>query len=194
MEWHWLDLVIIAVIALSVITGLFRGFVKEIIALCTWILAFWVAFTYSKDIDHMLPAFFQDQTARAIVSFLVLFFAVLLLGGIFNALLSFVLRRTGLSGTDRILGMGFGFIRGVFIVALVILAIKMSSLPYQQYSQDSELFAKFEPVVNMLYRFMPDFIKKIKSLDEQGMGIELIADDVNTHSRDHRITDTVYTS
>ena len=42
MQLQWVDLAIIAVIGLSVLTGLFRGFVKELVALCVWILAIWL--------------------------------------------------------------------------------------------------------------------------------------------------------
>lgn len=190
MQWHWVDLSIISIISLSVITGLFRGFIKEIISLCTWVLAFWVAFTYSQEVDHLLPAFVQDDTLGAIASFLMLFFGVLLLGGVFNALLGLIFKRIGLSFTDRILGMGFGFTRGVFIVALVILAVKMTSLPYQQYSHQSELFAKFDPIVNTMYRFMPDLIKKIKTLDPDGD----LQDLIHVEPKHAKITDTIYSS
>ena len=85
-----------------------------------------------------------------------------------NALLSFILKRSGLSGTDRILGMGFGFIRGVFIVSLVIVVLKMTSVPYDQYSKESLFYSKFEPVVNWLQELMPDFIKKVQDIKPSG--------------------------
>mgnify|MGYP006371064045 FL=1 len=46
LAFHWVDYVIIAIIGLSVITGLFRGFVKELIALTVWVLAIWLALNY----------------------------------------------------------------------------------------------------------------------------------------------------
>jgi membrane protein required for colicin V production len=85
---------------------------------------------------------------------------------VINAILSFILKRAGLSGTDRTLGMGFGFVRGVFIVALIMVAVKMTSLPYQQYSNDSKLYARFDPVVSLLYSHLPEFIKQVKAVDK----------------------------
>lgn len=166
MQLQWIDLGIITVVALSVLTGLFRGFVKELVALCVWILAIWLGYHYSELLDPWLQSYIQDKSARTAVAFIIILFATLLAGGIVNAALSFILKRAGLSGTDRTLGMVFGFLRGVFIVALIIVAVRMTSLPYQSYSKDSLLYAKFDPVVTWLYAKLPDFIKQVKSVDK----------------------------
>ncbi|HHF7343968.1 CvpA family protein [Legionella feeleii] len=165
MPWDWVDLVIIGIIALSVVTGLIRGFVKELIAMGVWILAIWLAFNYSQNLDPWLQKFIQDKTARKITAFIMILFGTLIAGGIVNALLGFILKSTGLSGTDRILGMGFGFVRGVFIVALVMVVIKMTSLPYAEYAGNSKLYAKFDPVVNWLSGLMPSLIDRVKGLE-----------------------------
>jgi len=166
MSWHWVDYVILAIIGLSVLTGLFRGFVKELIALCVWILAIWLAYTYSQAVDPWLQPYIQDSTARRAVSFVGILIATIIVGGLFNALLSFILRRSGLSGTDRVLGVGFGFVRGVFIVALMMVVIKMTSLPHQQYSSQSKLYAQFDPMVSWLSTFTPDLIQHVKIFDK----------------------------
>lgn len=166
MSLHWIDYLIVAVIALSVITGLFRGFIKELIALCVWILAIWLAFSYSPTLDPWLAPHIHDKTARTVVAFVAILLATIIIGGLFNALLSFILRRSGLSGTDRLLGMGFGFVRGVFIVALLMLVVKMTTLPHENYTQQSKLYTKFEPLVNWLNGFMPGIISQVKELDQ----------------------------
>lgn len=166
MQLQWIDIAIIAVIGLSVLTGLFRGFVKELVALCVWILAIWLAFNYSQSLDPWLSKYIKEASARTAVGFIIILFATLLVGGVINAILSFILKRAGLSGTDKTLGMLFGFIRGVFIVALIMLAVRMTSLPYQQYSKESMLYARFDPVVDLLYSHLPEFIKKMKEVDK----------------------------
>ncbi|ASQ45763.1 Colicin V production protein [Legionella clemsonensis] len=181
MQWYWIDLLIVAVIGLSVLTGLIRGFIKELIALAVWVLAIWLAFSYSQTLDPWLQQYIQDKTARTVTAFILILIATLIAGGIVNAILSFILKRSGLSGTDRILGMGFGFVRGIFIIALIMLVVRMTSLPYQQYASNSTFYAKFEPVVNWLYDLMPEFIKQIKVFDHPlqlpstGSGIQLPA-------------------
>ncbi|RUR19769.1 CvpA family protein [Legionella sp. km535] len=166
MQLQWVDIAIISVISLSVLTGLFRGFVKELVALCVWVLAIWLGINYSQSLDPWLQSYIQEQSARTAIAFIIIMFGTLFVGGVINAILSFILKRAGLSGTDRTLGMGFGFVRGVFIVALLMVAVKMTSLPYQQYSNDSKLYARFDPVVSLLYAHLPEFIKQVKAVDQ----------------------------
>lgn len=166
MDLQWIDLGIIAVIALSVLTGLFRGFVKELVALCVWVLAIWLGFHYSESLDPWLRPYIQEQSARTAVAFIIILFTTLFAGGVVNAILSFILKRAGLSGTDRTLGMGFGFVRGVFIVALIMVAVRMTSLPYEEYSKKSKLYSRFDPVVTLVYGHLPEFIKQMKSVDK----------------------------
>ena len=165
MQLQWVDIAIIVIMGLSVLTGLFRGFVKELIALCVWIMAIWLAFRYCQKLDPWLIAYIKEQAIRTAVGFIIILLATLLAGGIFNAVLSSILKRTGLSGTDKTLGMIFGFVRGVFIVALIMLAVKMTSLPSEEYSKESTLYARFQPVVDIIYPYMPEFIKKVKTVD-----------------------------
>jgi membrane protein required for colicin V production len=165
MPLQWVDLAIVSIIALSVLTGLFRGFVKELVALCVWILAIWLGFNYSQSLDPWLSSYIEEKSIRTAIAFIIILFGTLLVGGIINAFLSFILKRAGLSGTDRTLGMGFGFLRGVFIIALIMVAVKMTSIPYQQYSEKSKLYARFDPVVALLYSHLPEFIKQVKAVD-----------------------------
>ncbi|BCA95281.1 colicin V biosynthesis protein [Legionella antarctica] len=175
---QWIDIAIIAAIGLSVLTGLFRGFVKELVALCVWILAFWLAYTYCQSLDPWLQSYIKEQSARTAIGFIIILFATLLVGGVVNAVLSFILKRAGLSGTDKTLGMLFGFMRGVFIVALIMVAVKMTSLPYQEYSKESMLYARFDPAVDLLYAHLPEFIKKLKTVDTTENIAETVIDTV----------------
>ncbi|MFI4918272.1 MAG: CvpA family protein [Legionellales bacterium] len=175
MQLQWVDIAIISIIGLSVLTGLFRGFVKELVALCVWVLAIWLGYHYAASLDPWLSGYIQDKTVRTVVAFIGILFATLLAGGIVNTLLSFILKRSGLSGTDRTLGMCFGFLRGVFIVALIMVAMKMTSFPYQQYTHDSTLYARFDPLVDWLSEHMPAFIKQVKTIDKTENIIDTVA-------------------
>jgi membrane protein required for colicin V production len=59
MQLQWVDIAIISVIGLSVLTGLFRGFVKELVALCVWVLAIWLGINYSQSLDPWLQSYIQ---------------------------------------------------------------------------------------------------------------------------------------
>lgn len=167
--WHWIDYVIVGLISLSVITGLFRGFVKELVALSIWVIAIWLALHCSQTVSTWLESYIADKTIRIVAAFIAILVVTVILGGLLNTLLSFILQRSGLSGTDRILGMGFGLVRGVFIVTLLMLVLKMTSLPYQDYQRQSVLYAQFNPLVDWLYGFTPDFIKQMKLLERSSL-------------------------
>lgn len=167
--WHWVDLVIIGIIILSILTGVVRGFIKELIALCVWVLAIWLSYNHSHQLAAWLQTYIQDAAARRVAAFIIVLLAVLIVGGIANALISSVLKRSGLSGTDRLLGMGFGFLRGVFIVALIIVVLQMTSIPQSEYAKDSLLYQQFAPMVSWMHEVMPDFIKKAKEIDPKQM-------------------------
>jgi membrane protein required for colicin V production len=175
MMLHTVDYIILAVIGLSVLTGLFRGFVKELIALCVWVLAIWLGFTYMHSLDPWLKPYIDDDAVRTAVGFIIILLSTLLMGAIINALLSFVLHRTGLSGTDRVLGMVFGFVRGVFIVALVIVVLNMTSMGKKEdFTNKSLLYSEFNPLVNWISSFMPDFIKHAKIFDKDSNTTEKV--------------------
>lgn len=176
MQINWVDLVIVAIIGLSMITGFIRGFIKELIALSVWLLAIWVAYHYAPMLEPSLQKYIQDKTARTIVAFVLLLLGILIAGGILNAFLSFILRGSGLSGVDRLLGMVFGFVRGVFIIALLIVIIKMTSMSSEQYFRDSQLYTRFTPVVNWLFGWVPQLISRAKALDNKFIDKDAIVD------------------
>lgn len=176
MPVYWVDLAIILIIGLSVITGLIRGFVKELIALCIWVLAIWLAYHYSDLLDPWLQTYIQDNTARKAACFIIILMSTILLGAIINAFFGFILKRSGLSGTDRILGVGFGFVRGIFIVSLIILVIQLTSIPHEEYSRQSKLYAKFDPLVQWIHGLLPEMIKQVQVIDKQKNTADIAVD------------------
>ncbi len=175
----WLDYLIIGIIGLSIITGLFRGFIKELTALCIWVLAIWLAFTYTSTLDPWLQPYIDEATARKIVAFIAILLATIIVGAILNTLLSLILHRSGLSAMDRLFGMCFGLVRGVFIVSLIILIVKMTSLAEQEFIHQSQLYPKFDPVVNWLQGYTPEMIKKVKEFDPSEHEMDIDTTDVN---------------
>lgn len=173
MSWYWVDIAIVVIIVLSVITGLFRGFVKECIALCVWIFAFWFAFNYGSILDPWVVPHVKDNTMKTIVEFILVLVASLILGGIINAIIGFLMRCSGLSGPDRVLGMVFGFIRGAFMVAILMLGVQLTGMPYEQYRQQSTLYARFDPLVTWMSGYVPEFIKHVKAIDKPGKKITI---------------------
>jgi membrane protein required for colicin V production len=165
-EFSLIDGFIVGIIGLSIVTGLVRGFVKELVALSIWVLAIWLGYTYCEDIGAYLKPYISSESAQLASGFVIILLVTVIVGSFFNALLSFIMKSTGLTGTDRLLGMGFGFIRGVFIVSLLILVVKMTAiLPKDEFIDKSYLYTKFTPIVDWMYNLSPDFVAQMKVLE-----------------------------
>lgn len=161
-----IDGVIIVIITLSILTGMIRGFVKELIALCVWIAAIWLGIVYADAVGEYFKHYITDEIVCHAAGFVIILLSVLITGSLFNALLGFILKNTGLSGTDRLLGMLFGGVRGIFLVSLIIYAIKITDLlPAEEHLNKSILYSKFTPVVDWLYEISPNFVKHLNSTD-----------------------------
>ncbi|MCB1671904.1 MAG: CvpA family protein [Gammaproteobacteria bacterium] len=119
-DFNWVDIVISVVIILSLLFGLWRGLVKEVLSLVTWVAALIVARVYSQDFAPLLESTFEGETTRMVTAFVLLFFATLIVGAMINHLMAKLISFAGLQLTDRLLGGAFGFARGGLIVMLGI--------------------------------------------------------------------------
>ena len=113
---NWLDTTIIIITGLSCIFGLWRGLVREVLSLVTWILALLVARSYSEVLADFLFMSIDNVTMRYVTAFALLFIAVMMLGTFLNFLMSKLLIFTGLKLIDRDLGGLYGIARGMLIV------------------------------------------------------------------------------
>jgi membrane protein required for colicin V production len=166
VQFGFVDLIIIGILGLSVVTGLFRGFVKELIALSVWVCAIWIGYIYCNDVSILLKPYISSEPLRLIAGFILILLLMVIFGAILNIMLGFILKASGLSGMDRILGMVFGLIRGIFIVSLLISAAKLTAiLPAEEQINQSFLYTKFTPITNWICSFYPKFIEKIKSIE-----------------------------
>ena len=141
-----LDWAIIAVLAISTLMSLRRGFLKEALSLGTWIAAFVVARQFHGPMDQLLETQIVDSLMRSIAAFAALFVGTLLVGAALGFLLGALINATGLSSTDRVLGMVFGFARGALIVTVVIGLLNLTPLVNDSWYTTASLVPHFETV------------------------------------------------
>ncbi|WP_299079633.1 CvpA family protein [uncultured Paraglaciecola sp.] len=116
---NWIDFAILGVILISAIISIIRGFVKEAISLAIWFSAFFIASQFYADLATYLTKL-DDLMIRNGVAIAILFTSTLILGGLVNYLISQLVHFTGLTGTDRMLGLVFGVLRGILFVSAVL--------------------------------------------------------------------------
>ncbi len=152
---HWADIAVFFIIGLSVLIGLFRGFVKEAVSLATWIAAVAVAILFSSRAAGYLPVAVESQTARVIIAFAALFVLTLIAGAIINFLIGQLVDKSGLSGTDRLLGIVFGVVRGSLIVAILVLLASLTNMPREKWWQTTMTLPFFEKVADQVKGVLP---------------------------------------
>lgn len=155
---NWVDYLIIAIIVISSGIGIVRGFVKEVLSLVSWAIAVWVAMTFYAQTAEMLTDYIATPSIRTFAAFLGLFIVTLIIGALINYLISKLVEKTGLSGTDRMLGIVFGLLRGAAIVILLILLGRTTPMPSDPWWQASSLLGHFEPYAKWAHDFVPENI------------------------------------
>jgi membrane protein required for colicin V production len=97
---NWADYCIIGILALSVLMGLWRGFIGEVLALACWVVAFWVAWVFGPRLAESFTAI-DAPSVRLLLGYAICFVAVLIAGAIVSFLMRKLISGSGLSGTDR---------------------------------------------------------------------------------------------
>jgi membrane protein required for colicin V production len=126
-----LDIAIVAVLALSMAWGIWRGFVREILSLAGWVLAFLAANAVAAPLGDALPASLARAELRVLIAFVVVFVFALSATTLAAMLLSRLFKAAGLGGVDRTLGGLFGLARGVVILLACTIAAGLTALPRQ---------------------------------------------------------------
>lgn len=154
----WPDYVILAIIAISVLVGALRGFIKEVFSLLVWVAAFLVAYHFAGDVAEWMEDSVTLPSARTAMGFTGLFVTVLLVGGLMNYLLGRLVETTGLSGTDRLLGGVFGAVRGLALVVAVLLVSGFTPIPSDPWWKESGTIQRMMPLVAWAARYLPDSV------------------------------------
>ena len=157
---NWPDYAILATIAISVLVGFLRGFIKEVFSLAIWAAAFLVAYQYGGDVASMMEDHVSLPSARAAMGFAGLFIFVLLIGGLTNYLIGRLVESTGLSGTDRLLGGVFGAARGLALVIGVLIVAGFTPIPADPWWKESQLIARLFPLVDWAEEFLPKNVRE----------------------------------
>jgi len=152
---NWADMAIVVVVLISTFIGLVRGFVREAFSLAVWILAFWVSWTFFREAAVRLEPAISTPSVRLGLAFAGLMIASLTVGGLVNYLLIRLVQKTGLSGSDRFIGMIFGAARGVLVVALLVWLAGLTPLPADPWWQESRFIPWFQELALWLKDLLP---------------------------------------
>lgn len=149
------DYAVLAVIAVSAIIGIWRGLVREVVALAGWIAATVVAMLFAGQAASLLPASFATPLVRTIIAFAVLFLLVLIGSSLTGLLIAKLVRAVGLSLADRTLGGVFGIARGALILLVLVLIAGLTALPKEPFWREAKLSAPLETAAIAVKPYLP---------------------------------------
>lgn len=152
----WVDFVIIGIIFISALIGLFRGLVKEAFSLGTWIVSIIIGIRFSQPFSVFLDGYIEVPSVRIAAAFVILLILTLVLGAMLSYLVSQIIDKTGLSGTDRFAGLIFGIARGMVVMSILVLLAGLTPLPQDPWWVQSTLIGPFQELSVWLREQIPD--------------------------------------
>ena len=123
-----LDWVVLGVLAASMLLGLWRGLVYEVLSVLSWIAAFVLAQWLAPDAAALLPMGGTAEALRYAAGFLLVFVAAMFAGGLLAWLIKKMVEAVGLRPVDRALGGLFGLVRGAVAVLVLAVVVHLTGL------------------------------------------------------------------
>jgi len=136
---NFVDYILIAIVGLSMVLSLWRGFVREIISLIGLVAAFLIASRLSGQTGEMLGEWITNPTAADIAGFALVFVGVMIVVALIGAIIRRLVDMAALTATDRTLGIFFGAARGMLLIALCFLVYTSYTKPDAPWLQQSKL-------------------------------------------------------
>lgn len=150
------DLVLLGFVALSIVVGLWRGFIKEVFALAVWVFALAAAFHFSGALAGSLEPWVEVPSARQALAFVGIFLVLLIAGGLLTWLIGQLVEKTGLSGSDRLIGGIFGAARGLVLILALMIAAGFTPVPADPWWAESRVIQSLLPLAEWASSFLPE--------------------------------------
>lgn len=165
-SFNWADWAILGIVVVSSLISLLRGFVREALSLVSWAAAFFVALAFHTPMVGLLESMVEKPYLRDILAYVLLFTGTLVLGSLATHVIAELVKRTGLSGTDRLLGMIFGATRGMIVVLalLVLMPSPLTDIDKDPWWQQSQLIPEFLLMRDWSQQTFNDLIGWLSSL------------------------------
>jgi membrane protein required for colicin V production len=157
------DYAVVGVLACSVILGLWRGVVSEILALAAWVVAFLAARVAGEEVANLLTGWIGEPVLRMAAGYAAVVVGVLLVFALARVLLRLLLKAAGLGVLDRLLGGAFGVMRGMLIVLLAVMVAGLTPLPKAEWWREARLAPPLETMVLATRPWLPaDAARRIR--------------------------------
>ena len=154
------DYVVIGIVTISLVLGLWRGVVSELIALAAWVTGFMAALEFGAATGHVVFTGLTDPALRVLAGCVLVFVGVLVAMSVIRLAVRSMVKALGLTLSDRLLGMFFGLARGWLLVNLAVLLLGFKPMPRDPWWQASRLLPGFQLGAEWLSARLPESVKR----------------------------------
>lgn len=173
------DILIAVIILVSIFVGAVRGFLKEAVSIASLLFAIWAAFHFGDDVGAMAGGWLSSLELQVWFGRVLVFVVIVTVGGLVGWGIGKLVRLSVLSGTDRALGMAFGFCRGAMIVAVLVMLGQAAEFDGNRWWRGSVLIPYGEVVADWLRLMAPKGFDLIQKSVEQDLDLEIFVPGTN---------------
>jgi len=157
---NWIDILLLLVVGFSVLSGLTAGFARVGIGFIATILGIFCGFWFYGIAAQYVLDYVSSRAVANLIGFFVIFIGIVFIGAVVGRVLAKFFKWIGLSWFDRLLGAGFGFIRGTVIaVALVTVLLAFAPSPPPRSVVESKMLPYVIDASNILAALTPHEVK-----------------------------------
>jgi membrane protein required for colicin V production len=161
MELAWVDLLLLLVLLASLLLGVWRGLVFEVLSLLGWVVAYFACPYLSPLLENLLPRDRMGPSLAHMAGLLMAFMLILVVWGLGARLVRALIQATPLSVIDRVLGAGFGAVRGVLVCLLLVLVVSMTPAATSNTWQASRMAPCLESLLHTMRPVLPEDMVKL---------------------------------
>jgi membrane protein required for colicin V production len=154
----YLDLILIAVVLISALLAMVRGFTREILAIGSWIAAAGAAYAFHPLALPLVKPYIAKDSIALAVAVGAIFLVTLIVVSLITVRISDMILDSKIGALDRSLGFVFGAGRGFLLctIAFVFFAFLVPEKSYPSWVQDSKTRPLLEATGNSLQALLPD--------------------------------------
>jgi membrane protein required for colicin V production len=168
MPVHWIDLVIVAIVAWSAFSAFRRGLIRQLVSVLSVIAGGLIAAHLHSRLAANIDFIVEDETTRKLIAFAAIFAGIVVLGQILSMLLRTAAGLLMLGPIDHLGGAAFGVLQGLLIVLFLLFALSAfpASERLTEALQESTLAPYFLDRLPLVERLLPaEFRDAIESFD-----------------------------
>lgn len=170
------DLVLLAIFIISTVVGVMRGFVKEALSIISWILAFWLGYTYCVEAGEWLAQFASlgEGKIRNTAGFALVFVGTMFVFAIVSYAITKLLVRGPIKGVDRVLGIATGIVRAIAISAVLMVLMQALGMNTSAFWKESKFVPHLMPAVEFAQKVLPKLWQSDEPLEDGELKEKLI--------------------